>query len=453
MSPEEQAQALSRWLSEPAGTDPPGELDPDVVESVYALRPDIAPAPRVSADDILASLTAGPLVDPATVAAPEESEGQGGEVVAFPSPERVEAAPTAEPRRNWWRAMNQWGGISAVVATAATLAVIALPVLQMSNEEAGPTPATAVEEAAVPAVADAPAVASQKAAEVPQERVSAAQEVAAASGKADQGARVQTRDAEIADLENNVDAVADLGDEVSDGFLDMAGGMGAVAEVDEDTDIIPEAQAPAQPPQMIQQETYAGEPYSNTGNTANTGFELDNLDDLPEAEEEQIAKSISRGASKKQRNRQDKDAAADDVVDLTKLRAQADPGLIGTGWRNHVDGGTLAGVDAAIASAEFEARAGKYKLAGDLLAEFITAPASMGQAQAIAAADYYLRDGRDEQIQAAIAAVRRGLTLSQDNTAARAKLEVIHGDALKRFGEYVAAEAAYRRAAQINAAR
>lgn len=60
MSPEEQASLLTRWLAAPAGQAPPEGLDPEVVETVYALRPERAPAPRVSLDDILAGVSTGP---------------------------------------------------------------------------------------------------------------------------------------------------------------------------------------------------------------------------------------------------------------------------------------------------------------------------------------------------------------------------------------------------------
>lgn len=55
---------LASWLDEAsagASVDPPAELESDVVEAVLALRPDLAPAPRVTIDDILADLSEGPL--------------------------------------------------------------------------------------------------------------------------------------------------------------------------------------------------------------------------------------------------------------------------------------------------------------------------------------------------------------------------------------------------------
>lgn len=63
MNAEEQAQALARWLDDDGGT-PPHGLDPDVLEAVWALRPSMAPAPRVDLADLLGSIEAGPLAVP-----------------------------------------------------------------------------------------------------------------------------------------------------------------------------------------------------------------------------------------------------------------------------------------------------------------------------------------------------------------------------------------------------
>ena len=443
MTPEEQAQALSRWLESPAGTHPPGELDPDVVESVYSLRPDLAPAPRVSADDILASLTAGPLADPDAVpAAPEiDEDSEGGEVVAFPTAEVPIAVAAAAPRRNWWRAANQWGGISAIVATAATLAVIALPVLQMADEDAGPaSPGSQVVEEAEMAD-EAPSVAAnEQAKDQSRDRAAAAPpaEVAAGPSRPAKTAERQIENivggkagAEAEDL----DAVADLGElgyaeAEGDDYLDMGG----ADEMDEAAAIIPEAQAAAQQP------TYAGEPAK---------YDVAGLEDIPEFEGETAnTGTLTRGAAKKQSRREDK--GKDELVDLTGLRAQAHPGSVGTSWRNDLDGGSLAEIDGAIAAASAAARSGNYTEAGDIMSEHIATPATSGQAQAVAAADYYLRGNNPG---AALNAASRGLALSSSKTASRAMLEVLYGDALQRTGDYKPAEAAYQRAIEINAKR
>jgi len=68
---------LAHWLDASSqGQHPadPAGLEPDVVEAVYALRPDLAPPPRVSIDDILAGLTEGPLAPTAAAHATEQRE-------------------------------------------------------------------------------------------------------------------------------------------------------------------------------------------------------------------------------------------------------------------------------------------------------------------------------------------------------------------------------------------
>jgi hypothetical protein len=401
------------------------------------LRPDLAPAARVSADDILASLTAGPLADPTAVA---ESEADGkGEVVAFPPTEISEPEVAVPANRNWWRAANQWGGISAIVATAATLAVIALPVLQMGGDEEK-SPAGAMAPMADEARSEAPPIAATAGED--RKRAAASEVVGQARGPDVDLARgresaaappppaVAAKSSLDAIPESELDAVADLGEwEAAEDYLEMGG----AEEMDEAAMIIPEAQAPAR--------QYAGEP---------AAYDLDDLSDLPEAGNEALLEGKESRSPRKKQQREDKGGKMDQGIDLTTLRAQGDPGGIGTAWRNDVDAGTLDKLDIAIASAETEARGGNYREAGDILAAYITAPASMGHAQAIAAANYYLRANFPAGAQSAAS---RGLSLSMDDTAARALLEVLYGDALKETGEYAAAEAAYKRAVKINASR
>jgi hypothetical protein len=54
-------RALADWLEHGVGLD---LVEDDVFEAVVVLRPDLAPAPSLTADDLLAGLDAGPLADP-----------------------------------------------------------------------------------------------------------------------------------------------------------------------------------------------------------------------------------------------------------------------------------------------------------------------------------------------------------------------------------------------------
>ena len=60
MSIEQQAEQLAQWLEAHPGTPPPDGIDPEVIEAVYSLRPELAPAPNVDLDDILDSVERGP---------------------------------------------------------------------------------------------------------------------------------------------------------------------------------------------------------------------------------------------------------------------------------------------------------------------------------------------------------------------------------------------------------
>jgi len=80
-----QHELLATWLRQEPGTEPPAELEPEVVEAIYALRPDLAPPPRVTIEQILAEVGEGPLA-----AAVDEASVQG--LVSW-----LEAHPGQEP--------------------------------------------------------------------------------------------------------------------------------------------------------------------------------------------------------------------------------------------------------------------------------------------------------------------------------------------------------------------
>lgn len=65
MSETLEAAALADWLSKSPSGAIPAALDAEVAETIIALRPEYAPPHSVTADAVLAALTEGPLVDPA----------------------------------------------------------------------------------------------------------------------------------------------------------------------------------------------------------------------------------------------------------------------------------------------------------------------------------------------------------------------------------------------------
>ena len=149
------AEALNRWLEAGPGAAPPSILPVGVVEAAYALRPELAPAPSLTIDDILSGVSSGPLA--------ESSEVEpAAELIELPSP--------------WWRRRSV-----GLVAMAAIALIVVLPGAQQVMNQ--PTPFDGIE-----AVADAPEVrgvgfeARQESASVAREKsqpkVETAEEVA-----------------------------------------------------------------------------------------------------------------------------------------------------------------------------------------------------------------------------------------------------------------------------------
>ncbi|MCB9742816.1 MAG: hypothetical protein H6740_09460 [Alphaproteobacteria bacterium] len=143
MSPEDQASQLARWLAERPGVEPPEGLDPEVIEAVYALRPDLAPAPRVTVDDILAGVTSGPFAGEPSVTADADMEatpipGVDAEIVSF--------SASAARRRQ-----RIWGGLGVVAAAAMALFIVSTP-----NMEPVSGPGSSAEQRAQRALEDAP---------------------------------------------------------------------------------------------------------------------------------------------------------------------------------------------------------------------------------------------------------------------------------------------------------
>ena len=107
MSETHEAQLLAHWLEgDPGSSAPtPGALDAAVVETVYALRPDRAPAHRVTLDDILDAVDEGPFGRTETTQDREQSTALAhfldrqatGE--SHPEPESTEAVYALCPDR------------------------------------------------------------------------------------------------------------------------------------------------------------------------------------------------------------------------------------------------------------------------------------------------------------------------------------------------------------------
>ena len=114
MSESSEAKLLADWLQSPPGTPAPEGLDAEVVAGVYALRPDLAPPLRLTLDEVLGSVSAGPFAGAA--AARKDSARVAARVDPRSSVEpRRDASSRAAPKRPWWAIP----GVGLVVAAAA----------------------------------------------------------------------------------------------------------------------------------------------------------------------------------------------------------------------------------------------------------------------------------------------------------------------------------------------
>jgi len=144
MNTETQALLLAEWLDQP-GTPPPVGLDPDVVQAAIALRPELAPAPTVSLDDILAGVTTGPFAAGSSAAGPMHSEPQGRaaqlpldqagvEIEPANSPEMDGVAPVIDLAAR--RRRRIWGGVGLLAAVALVLVSVGPQFVNQAPDQA-----------------------------------------------------------------------------------------------------------------------------------------------------------------------------------------------------------------------------------------------------------------------------------------------------------------------------
>ncbi|MCB9684286.1 MAG: hypothetical protein H6735_04495 [Alphaproteobacteria bacterium] len=400
MSQEDQASSLARWLDEPAGAPPPSDLDADVIEAIYAARPDRAPALKLTAEDILASVTSGPLAADGAAREPE-ARSAPGEVVPFPArpPRHVEEpeAPVRSERRSPARWIAWAGGSSSIglaAVAAAVLLFVALPTARQevatsgSRDEMAPAAATAPVEqqaegertdraaAAAPAElkAEPAAAPPPPPAALPSRRAEGAEKVAAQQP-------IEMRDGALFKSETTI---PELDDAVADAV--------AVAE------------------------------------------------DAPATEETKDLEAKRQVL-----------ASEDEAVDPGSVRVRAVPrDRSSNGWRKGVDRATLDLFDAGLAEAEALRTRGDPGGASARLSPLIGAPSRAGQHVAALAVQDALAAG---DTTGALSLARRGLGLSSANTAERSWLLVVYGDALMASGDTAGAVDAWQQAEQANATR
>lgn len=143
-------EALRRWLEAGPGTAPPDLLPVGIVEAFYALRPEMAPAPSLGIEDILNSVTEGPFA----------AEPQTAELIELAPPDHLAAPPPSEtysPKtaRSWAR-RRWWTGPSLTVAAVAATTIFFVGPMSDRASESHPSQARSYVPAAPSATADAP---------------------------------------------------------------------------------------------------------------------------------------------------------------------------------------------------------------------------------------------------------------------------------------------------------
>jgi hypothetical protein len=126
MNEDKQAAALGRWLDSGGQGHAPEGIDADVLEAIYAIKPELAPPASVSIDDILGDVTEGPFAQDMTPV--------GGEVVPFPVPtsrphedfadEDASTPDEASSKGPWWIRWGTGGVAGSLAAAAAVLLVV-----------------------------------------------------------------------------------------------------------------------------------------------------------------------------------------------------------------------------------------------------------------------------------------------------------------------------------------
>jgi hypothetical protein len=196
------ADALRQWLESKPGTPPPPNLPVGVVEATYALRPELAPSLGLNIDDVLNEVNAGPLAGAEVV----PLQPQGGP----PQTDRIASRALGSTRRKWWT-----GTAVTATAVAATTLLFVGPMADKAQQgpshftDARVAQATAMEEEEHPVAMMEPEAAITKSLERGVKAVEATPKLAIVPEKAAparsnaakmaQSARTRTPEANIAD--------------------------------------------------------------------------------------------------------------------------------------------------------------------------------------------------------------------------------------------------------------
>jgi len=415
MTEQEQAEALAAWLAQPAGTAPPDGLDPEVVESVYALQPDRAPVPSLTAEDILA----GPVgIVPTPPEVPLVPAGHTG----------VSEAPSRLP------AANRLAGLGVLLATAAALLLVLVP--QRGEPPAEAPGAAAIEamdavaeaELAEPLAAEAPPAPPPAVAAAPVAQSKTLNDaVAVAELDADRDAAGVQEPAAVPAEAN--DAVADAMDEFDDAVAD------AMEELDE----------------AVAMDMEEGMAFGGEGT-------IPELANAPEAEAEaEMTGGILGSAEVAKRSRpsaaatrapvmEEPAAAYEDAAPVSSKPSTLSGVGPTTDWQASVDANSLARIQEALQIAATEAQRGRPERAAQVLTPWIAPPLAAGHHCAAQAASYLLQAGQGSQ---AVETARSGIQLGVGSGPSSVWLWTVYGDALAARGDVAGAEAAWSQAVAL----
>ncbi len=460
MTPEKQAALIAEWLDKPPGTPPPEGVDPDAIETVFALSPERAPAPRVSIDDILAGVGSGPFFEAPAPRENKTAELPLAEAAPAPiaeqpeEPEEAQVIDLAARRRR-----RIWGGVG-VAAMAALVLFSVAPEEGFENLADAPMPAEQAAPTTTAAPDAAPATEWERNAdfaeqELQQPASKAAEEPQSAmQAKAEPPAPPQGDEAKDAPSSGRYDQ------------LELSSGGASYGEPPADP-------APA-PEGLADLEDYAG----NTADDVDRGTFADE-DVLEEAEEElaqlgatsqSVSESSYRQAPSKQRTdrRTRGESAKKTGGSASSAPAVAEMDIQADDWDDTpaevapipTD---LAGLRAAAVPADYNSSWYLRSLSDEELDRFDKAIETGTEADLISDGDVFV--GQDMAFRAAKRALaagqtsdalsfaRQGQRRSSSNSAFLSNLYYIEGRALESQGDTEGAKRAYTSAANLNRAR
>ncbi len=382
MNETQQAELLAAWLAQGGGPVPEG-LDADVVEAMLVLRPELAPPPALTLDQVLADVSTGPFAPRASALGSEEAA----------------TVPAPANRRAWWV------GLGGLVA-AALVAIAVLP------EPMSPADPAAKRDAAL---AEPVVAASSPAPAPPNEPVDLdARKDEAAAPEAERKAR-----AEAPELVGGLGLKGSGEGGGGAGYGSIGAATTRAPPVEEDADRNEETVAPAKALQA--QTPTAPEP------DASVGQEAAGAPPSPPASPSGGLIGVRAGSAsgraaapalaKKESAKPQREAAAADLEAADEAERASD------------DLVTLS--DAPAAYADVRAEAGRLAAsqplaAARMLEPWVIAPINQGQRAALDAATWALKAG--DRVYAA-QLVRAGLALSADPTPARDALLALLNDA------------------------